>query len=60
MLMREVFCSQIEEDIVLMRETLSAKMKEAQDLKHKLGITMWSEFTDDVNTSLKNVRESQA
>ena len=36
------------------------KMKEAQELKHKLGITMWSEFTEDVNQGLKNVRESQA
>jgi len=52
--------ARIEEDIVLMRETLSAKTKEAQELKHKLGITMWSEFTDDVNQGLKNVRESQA
>ncbi|XP_043226361.1 tumor protein D52-like isoform X15 [Amphibalanus amphitrite] len=52
--------ARIEEDIVLMRETLSAKIKEAQELKHKLGITMWSEFTDDVNQGLKNVRESQA
>lgn len=50
----------IEEDIVLMRETLSSKIKEAQELKHKLGITMWNEFTEDVNQGLKNVRESQA
>ena len=43
-----------------MRETLSAKIKEAQELKHKLGITMWSEFTSDLNQGLTNVRESQA
>jgi len=52
--------ARIDEDIVLMRETLSAKIKEAQELKHKLGITMWSEFTEDVNQSLRNVKESQA
>ncbi|XP_037081160.1 uncharacterized protein F13E6.1-like [Pollicipes pollicipes] len=43
-----------------MRETLQAKSMEAQALKHKLGITMWTEFTQDVNQSLQSVRESQA
>ena len=51
---------QLDEDILLMRETLQAKMREAQVLKQKLGITMWTEFTQDVNHSLQSVRESQA
>ena len=43
-----------------MRETLQAKMREAQVLKQKLGITVWTELTQDVNQSLQSVRESQA
>ncbi|XP_043243690.1 tumor protein D53-like isoform X4 [Amphibalanus amphitrite] len=52
--------ARLEEDILLMRETLQAKMREAQVLKQKLGITVWTEFTQDVNQSLQSVRQSQA
>lgn len=33
-------------------------MRHASELKRKLGITVWREISDDMNQSLKNVRES--
>jgi len=52
--------AKIEDDIQLMRDTLMAKMQQAQAIKEKLGITPWTEFTEDVNKSLTAVKESQA
>ncbi|XP_076059902.1 uncharacterized protein F13E6.1-like isoform X2 [Oratosquilla oratoria] len=48
-----------EEEIQMLRQVLGSKIKQAQDLKRRLGITVWREFTDDFNASLKSVRESQ-
>ncbi|XP_063863599.1 tumor protein D54-like isoform X6 [Scylla paramamosain] len=48
-----------EEEIQTLRQVLGAKVKTAQDLKRRLGITVWREFTEDLNNSMKTVRESQ-
>ncbi|CAL4080160.1 unnamed protein product, partial [Meganyctiphanes norvegica] len=48
-----------EEEIQTLRQVLNSKVKHAQDLKRRLGITVWREFTDDFNASMKSVRESQ-
>lgn len=50
---------QIEEEIQTLRHVLANKIKVSQDLKRKLGISVWKELTDDVNQGLKNVKESQ-
>lgn len=48
-----------EEEIQTLRQVLGSKVKHAQDLKRRLGITVWREFTEDFNNSMKSVRESQ-
>ncbi|XP_068231629.1 uncharacterized protein [Palaemon carinicauda] len=48
-----------EEEIQTLRQVLGSKVKNAQDLKRRLGITVWREFTEDFNQSMKTVRESQ-
>ncbi|XP_047492739.1 uncharacterized protein LOC125041650 isoform X2 [Penaeus chinensis] len=48
-----------EEEIQTLRQVLGSKVKQAQDLKRRLGITVWREFTEDFNNSMKSVRESQ-
>lgn len=50
---------QTEEEIQTLRQVLASKVKNAQDLKRRLGITVWREFTEDFNNSMKSVRESQ-
>jgi len=49
-----------EEEIATLRQVLSAKVKHAQDLKRKLGITPWKELKDDMEQSLKNIQETPA
>ncbi|GFX08054.1 tumor protein D54 [Trichonephila clavipes] len=49
-----------EEEIATLRQVLSAKVKYAQDLKRKLGITPWKELKDDVEQSLRNIQETPA
>lgn len=51
--------SKTEEEIQTLRQVLGSKVKHAQDLKRRLGITVWREFTEDFNNSMKTVRESQ-
>ncbi|XP_018305601.1 tumor protein D52 isoform X2 [Mycetomoellerius zeteki] len=48
----------VEEEIQTLRHVLANKIKVSQDLKRKLGISVWKELTDDVNQGLKNVKES--
>lgn len=43
-----------------MRTVLTSKVRHASELKRKLGITVWKEISDDMNQSLKNVKESHA
>lgn len=51
--------ARVEEEIATLRTVLTSKVRHASELKRKLGITVWREITDDVNHSLKTVKESQ-
>ncbi|XP_015588007.1 tumor protein D52 isoform X2 [Cephus cinctus] len=51
--------TQVEEEIQTLRHVLANKVKVSQELKRKLGISVWKELTDDVNQGLRNVKESQ-
>jgi hypothetical protein len=50
--------AKVEEEIQTLRHVLANKIKVSQDLKRKLGISVWKELTDDVNQGIKNVKES--
>lgn len=50
--------ARVEEEIATLRTVLTSKVRHASELKRKLGITVWREITDDVNHSLKTVKES--
>jgi len=52
--------NQVEEEIQTLRQVLTAKTRRAHELKRKLGVTAWTEFTGDVGQGIKNVRESTA
>ncbi|KAL0268906.1 UNVERIFIED_CONTAM: hypothetical protein PYX00_010688 [Menopon gallinae] len=47
-----------EEEIQTLRHVLQSKIREAQDLKRKLGISVWKEFTDDLSQGVRTVKES--
>ena len=49
----------MEEEIQTLRHVLANKIRVSQELKRKLGISVWKEITDDMNQGLKNVKESQ-
>ncbi|XP_061936893.1 uncharacterized protein LOC107992887 isoform X3 [Apis cerana] len=51
--------AKVEEEIQTLRHVLANKIRVSQDLKRKLGISVWKEITDDMNQGLKNVKESQ-
>ncbi|KAG7205884.1 hypothetical protein KM043_007814 [Ampulex compressa] len=50
--------AKVEEEIQTLRHVLANKVRVSQELKRKLGISVWKELTDDVNQGLKNVKES--
>lgn len=50
--------ARVEEEIATLRTVLTSKLRHASELKRKLGITVWKEISDDMNHSLKSVRES--
>ncbi|XP_076246762.1 tumor protein D54 isoform X2 [Calliopsis andreniformis] len=51
--------AKVEEEIQTLRHVLANKVRVSQELKRKLGISVWKEITDDMNQGLKNVKESQ-
>lgn len=51
--------AKVEEEIQTLRHVLANKIRISQELKRKLGISVWKEITDDMNQGLKNVKESQ-
>lgn len=51
--------AKVEEEIQTLRHVLASKVRVSQDLKRKLGISVWKELSDDVNQGLRNVKESQ-
>lgn len=50
--------SQVEDEIATLRMVLGNKVRRSNELKKKLGITVWKELSEDVNQGLKNVKES--
>jgi len=52
-------CCQLEEEITTLRSVLDAKMREAGELKQKLGITPLVEFKDDFKHGIQVIRESE-
>lgn len=48
----------VENEIQTMRFVLASKVKQSQELKRKLGFSVWRELTDDVSQGLRNVKES--
>ncbi|EEB20364.1 Tumor protein D52, putative [Pediculus humanus corporis] len=50
--------AKIEEEIQTLKQVLQSKQRESQELKKKLGITVWKELTDDFSQGVRNVRES--
>ncbi|CAL2049335.1 hypothetical protein CAEBREN_01533 [Caenorhabditis brenneri] len=49
-----------EEEINTLKQVLSARQKHAADLKRKLGLTPFSELSQDLNRSLKTVTDTEA
>jgi len=47
-----------EEEILTLRQVLTAKERHAAGLKRRLGITQWREFSEDMTQGLKNLQES--
>uniref|UniRef100_R4G3U3 Putative tumor protein d52 family n=1 Tax=Rhodnius prolixus TaxID=13249 RepID=R4G3U3_RHOPR len=50
--------TKIEEEINTLRQVLASKVKVYQDLKRKLGVSVWREFQDDMTQGIRNVKES--
>lgn len=51
--------TKVEEEIQTLRHVLASKVRVSQELKRKLGITVWKDITEDVNQGLRNVKDSQ-
>merc|ERR1711973_936503 len=49
-----------EEEILTLKQVLTAKERHAAGLKRRLGITAWREFSEDMTQGLKNLQESAA
>merc|ERR1719365_492783 len=47
-----------EEEILTLKQVLTAKERHAAGLKRRLGITQWREFSEDMTQGLKNIQES--
>merc|ERR1712223_873769 len=47
-----------EEEILTLKQVLTAKERHAAVLKRRLGITQWREFSEDMTQGLKNLQES--
>ncbi|XP_055949677.1 tumor protein D52-like isoform X2 [Argiope bruennichi] len=49
-----------EDEINTLRQVLSSKIRHMQELKRKLGITVWKEFKEDMEQGIRNIQESTA
>merc|ERR1711988_782793 len=47
-----------EEEILTLKQVLTAKERHAAGLKRRLGITAWREFPEDMTQGLKNLQDS--
>jgi len=52
-------CAQLEGEIATLRSVLEAKVREAAELKQKLGITPLVEFKDDFKHGIQVIRDSE-
>ena len=52
--------SKTEEEIKTLKGVLASKEVQAVELKRKLGITQWREFSEDMAQGLKSLQESNA
>ncbi|XP_064480441.1 tumor protein D54-like isoform X3 [Ornithodoros turicata] len=52
--------AEVEGEILSLRTVLSKKVARAQELKQKLGITVWKELKSDMEQGLKNIQDSTA
>uniref|UniRef100_A0A1B6D8J0 Tumor protein D52 n=1 Tax=Clastoptera arizonana TaxID=38151 RepID=A0A1B6D8J0_9HEMI len=50
--------AKVEDEIQTLRLVLASKIKASQELKRKLGFSMWREFQDDMSQGIRNVKES--
>lgn len=51
---------QTENEIATLREVLHQRIKDANEIKRKLGLSPWHELTEDVSQSFRSVKQSQA
>ena len=51
-------CRQLEYEIQTLRSVLAVKIREANELKRKLGITTMTELKDDLRHGVQTVRDS--
>lgn len=50
--------AKVEDEIATFRHVLASKTRQSQELKRKLGISVWREFQDDMSQGIRNVKES--
>jgi uncharacterized membrane-anchored protein YhcB (DUF1043 family) len=50
--------AKVEDEIATFRHVLASKVKQSNDLKSKLGITVWRELQEDMSQSIKNVKDT--
>ena len=43
---------------ICLDQVLNAKMRRAHELKRKLGVSVWGDFTNDLTQGIKSVRDS--
>merc|ERR1712066_1049540 len=55
---RKAELKKTEEEILTLKQVLTAKERHAAGLKRRLGITAWREFSEDMTQGLKNLQES--
>jgi len=52
--------AKLEDDILTLRQVLSAKVRQASELKRKLGITPYVELKSDLKQGLQNIKDTDA
>jgi hypothetical protein len=50
---------QTEDEIETLRQVLQARMRHANTLKQKLGLTPWHEIQNDIYSGWRTVRDSE-
>jgi len=49
-----------EDEVETLRQVLQARLRHANELKRKLGLTPWKEIASDINAGWRTVRDSSA